>query len=124
MKELLIGIVAGIITGTGMGGGTVLIILLTLLLGIEQTKAQLINLIFFIPTSIAAIIINLKEKRIDKNIAKYVVTLGIIGALIGAYIANKIEVKLLKKMFGIFLFLMAIYEIFRLIKNLNKNKNK
>lgn len=124
MKELLIGIVAGIITGTGMGGGTVLIILLTLLLGIEQTKAQLINLIFFIPTSIAAIIINLKEKRIDKIIAKYVVTLGIIGALIGAYIANKIEVKLLKKMFGIFLFLMAIYEIFRLIKNLNKNKNK
>ena len=58
MKEILIGLVAGIVSGTGMGGGTVLILLLTALCGIEQHIAQATNLIFFIPTSIVAIITN------------------------------------------------------------------
>ena len=52
MKEILIGLVAGIVSGTGMGGGTVLILLLTALCGIEQHIAQATNLIFFIPTII------------------------------------------------------------------------
>ena len=51
MKEILIGLVAGIVSGTGMGGGTVLILLLTALCGIEQHIAQATNLIFFIPTA-------------------------------------------------------------------------
>lgn len=124
MKVVLIGFVAGIITGTGMGGGTVLIILSTLLLGLSQKDAQMLNLIFFVPTSITSIIINLKEKRIDKNIAKYVSILGILGALTGAFIASKIDVGLLKKLFGVFLLIIAINEIIKLIKSMYKNKNK
>ena len=49
MTEVLIGIVSGIVSGTGMGGGTILIFLLTFMLGIEQHVAQATNLIFFIP---------------------------------------------------------------------------
>ena len=60
LKEILIGIVAGIVSGTGMGGGTILIFLLTFLSGIEQHVAQATNLIFFIPTSIVAIIVKIK----------------------------------------------------------------
>ena len=48
MIEILIGIVSGLITGTGMGGGTVLIALLTFVLGLDQHVAQATNLIFFI----------------------------------------------------------------------------
>ena len=65
MVEVLIGIISGTISGTGMGGGTILIFLLTVLCGIEQHIAQATNLIFFIPTSIVAIIVNIKNKNID-----------------------------------------------------------
>ena len=47
MKEIIIGIVSGIVSGTGMGGGTILIFLLTFMCGIEQHIAQATNLIFF-----------------------------------------------------------------------------
>ena len=51
MMEIIIGILSGIVSGAGMGGGTILILLLSFLLGIEQHVAQGANLIFFIPTS-------------------------------------------------------------------------
>ena len=65
MLEILIGIISGIVSGTGMGGGTILIFLLSFMLGIDQHVAQATNLIFFIPTSIVAIIVNVKNKNID-----------------------------------------------------------
>ena len=67
MIEILIGMISGIVSGTGMGGGTILIFLLTFMMGIEQHVSQATNLIFFIPTSIVAIIINIKNKNIDYN---------------------------------------------------------
>lgn len=69
MEKLLIGFVSGIVSGTGMGGGTILILCLSIFLGVNQHTAQATNLIFFIPTSIAAIIINVKEKKINFKIA-------------------------------------------------------
>ncbi len=64
MIEILIGMISGIVSGTGMGGGTILIFLLTFMMGIEQHVSQATNLIFFIPTSIVAIIINIKNNNI------------------------------------------------------------
>lgn len=55
MVEVLIGIISGIVTGGGMGGGTILILLLTLFTGMEQHIAQASNIVFFIPTALAAI---------------------------------------------------------------------
>ena len=81
MQEVLIGLVSGIVSGTGMGGGTVLILLLTLIMGIDQHIAQATNLIFFIPTSISAIIANWKYKLVDKKIALWVSIAGTIGAV-------------------------------------------
>ena len=67
MEKILIGLVSGIVSGTGMGGGTVLIFLLTIMNNVEQHIAQATNLIFFIPTSIMAIIVNLKNNYKTKN---------------------------------------------------------
>lgn len=116
MGEILIGIVSGIISGAGMGGGTILIFLLSFVMGVEQHIAQATNLIFFIPTSIVAIIVNLKNKNIDLKLATIISICGVIGAIIGANIAINIDVGLLKKIFGIFLALVAINEIYSIIK--------
>ena len=71
MTEILISILAGIVTAMGMGGGIILILFLTIFLGIDQKIAQATNLIFFIPTAITTIILNLKNKNIDINRIKY-----------------------------------------------------
>ncbi len=65
MEEVLVGIVSGFVSGMGMGGGTILILCLSMFMGVEQHIAQATNLIFFIPTSIVAIITNIKQKYID-----------------------------------------------------------
>ena len=116
MIEILTGFISGIVSGTGMGGGTILILCLSIFLGIDQKIAQATNLIFFIPTSISAIYINLKEKKINFKIAKIIIFFGIIGAILGATIAKNIDTKVLKKSFGIFLAFIAIHEIYTIFK--------
>ena len=78
MVEILSGFISGIVCGVGMGGGTILILCLSIFCGLDQKIAQATNLIFFIPTSIAAICINIKEKKIDFNVTKIIVLFGII----------------------------------------------
>lgn len=127
MTQIVIGIVAGIVSGTGMGGGTILIFLLTFMLEIEQHIAQATNLIFFIPTSIIAIIVNLKNKNIDMKLAILVSIFGILGAIIGANISIHIDVKILRKCFGAFLTVITmneIYSIFKLYTKEYKNSKK
>lgn len=120
--EILIGLISGIVSGTGMGGGTILIFLLTFILGKEQHIAQATNLIFFIPTSIVAIIVNLKNKNIDMKLAIIISIFGILGAIIGANISINTDVYLLKKIFGYFLAGIAINEIYSILKQYKKTK--
>ena len=104
----------------GMGGGSVLILMLVNFLGIEQHIAQATNLIFFIPTAIIICIVNHKQKLIDYKIGIKIIIFGIIGAYIGAKLASIINSKSLKKYFGIFLLCMEIFEIITLIKEHKK----
>lgn len=122
MIEIIIGLIAGTISGIGMGGGTVLIFLLTTISGLEHHIAQAINLIFFIPTSISAIIVNIKNKNIDFKLAFIISICGIIGAIIGAKISINTNVEDLKKYFGYFLAMIAIHEIYTLIQEYIKRK--
>ena len=122
MIEILIGMISGIVSGTGMGGGTILIFLLTFMMGIEQHVSQATNLIFFIPTSIVAIIINIKNKNIDLKLAIIISIFGILGAIIGSNISAYTDVKILKKCFGVFLIIVAINEIYSIIRLYKKDK--
>ena len=122
MIETIIGLISGIVSGTGMGGGTILIFLLSFLLGVEQHVAQATNLIFFIPTSIVAIIVNIKNKNIDIKLAIIISIFGILGATWGANISIHTDVNLLKKFFGAFLAVIAMHEIYSIAKQYKKGK--
>ena len=122
MLEILIGTISGIISGIGMGGGTVLIFLLTFMLGIEQHIAQGANLIFFIPTSIIAIIVNAKNKNINVKLGIIISLYGILGAIIGANLSIHLDMKILRKYFGIFLLIISAHEIYSIIKQYKKEK--
>ncbi len=105
----------------GMGGGTILILCLTLFRGMEQHSAQGANLIFFVPTAIISIIINAKQKLVDWKVGTIVSIFGIIGALIGAKISVNLDTNKLKLYFGIFLLAISLIEIFTFFK---KEKSK
>ena len=120
--EIIFGIIAGTISSLGMGGGTILILLLSVFLGIEQHVAQATNLIFFVPTSITAIIMNIKNKKINWKISKDIIIYGIIGALFGSYISNYLPNEKLKKLFGIFLLFIAFFQIYEIYSSYTKNK--
>lgn len=125
MIEFFIGILSGIVSSLGMGGGTILILLLTLFLGLDQKAAQGFNLIFFIPTSVLSIIIYLKEKLINIKLASIISFFGVIGAVFGCNIANKIQTQNLKKYFAYFLIIIVIYEIYSFFKEyINKEKKE
>ena len=112
MLEVLTGIISGIVSGMGMGGGTILITILVCFMGIEQKTAQASNLIFFIPTSIVATIVNIKNKEIKWKLALPIAILGVIGAFIGSFIATKIDTSILRKLFAVFLIIIAILEMY------------
>ena len=115
MLEFFTGIISGTISGTGMGGGTILILILSVFVGIEQHIAQATNLVFFVPTAIAAIITTMKEKLINWKIGIPVAISGVIGAIFGAKISVNMDVDRLKKYFGVFLILIAV-SVFSVIK--------
>lgn len=122
--EVFIGLISGVVSGTGMGGGTILIFLLSYVMRIEQHIAQAANLVFFIPTSIVAIIVNLKNKNIDLKLGIIISIFGILGAIIGANISIHIDVLILKRSFGIFLAIITIHEIYSIVKQYKKSKNE
>lgn len=108
-----------------MGGGTILILCLSLFCNMNQHIAQATNLVFFIPTSCAAIFINWKQKLIKWKVAIPICISGCIGAVIGSIISNKMDVNNLRKYFGYFLGLIAILQIYTLIKEyiISKKRN-
>lgn len=105
-----------------MGGGTILILLLSIFMNLDQHVAQATNLIFFIPTAITSVIIGIKNKNINVKEALVIVVSGIIGAIISANISSNLNVKILRKMFGAFLLIIAIYEIYSWFNMYIKNK--
>lgn len=124
MKLILIGIISGIVTGLGMGGGSILILFLTMFMNIAQHAAQAANLIFFIPTSISAIYVYIKNKKVDSKIGLKLLYTVIIGSIIGSYLTKFIDSSSLRKYFGIFVLIVGIIEFIITIKNYIKEKRK
>lgn len=109
----VIGLFSGIISGMGIGGGAILIPALILLTQMNQQTAQGINLLYFLPTAVAALIIHWKNKAVEWKCAWIIGVSGVVGALLGSWIAVGLHSGLLRKMFGWFLLLTGIYEIYK-----------
>ena len=124
MWVALAGFCAGIISGMGIGGGTILIPALLFLTDITQQQAQGINLVYFIPTAVTALITHQKKGNLDWKTAKPLALYGFIGAAAGAFLAVSMESELLRKIFGGFLFLMGLSEIFKKDKKKTDEKGE
>ena len=111
MWYAIVGFFGGIFGGMGMGGGTLLIPLLTLGLGLPQIQAQGINLIAFIPMAIVTLIIHVKNGLIEKSGLMFMIIPAIIISVIFSIIANNIQGENLQKAFGVFLAVLGVIQI-------------
>lgn len=117
IAALLAGLFSGIIGGMGMGGGAVLIIYLTVFQNVEQLKAQGINLLFFIPIASLAVIIYSIKKQIKWQYVLPIAAGGIVGAVAGFFLTDFIGGGFTSRLFGGFLILLGLKELFHKEKN-------
>ena len=100
--DVIVSFLASALAGTGVGGGGLLVIYLTLARGLGQLEAQGINLSFFI-SGAAAVPVHIKKRKIDFPAVIFIGAFGIVGAFLGLTLAQSISPSLLRKFFGIFL---------------------
>ena len=107
---VLFGFLAGIVGGMGMGGGTLLVPLLSFL-DIPQKTIQATNLISFVPMCVVALILHAKNKLIKtKGIGRLTVP-AVVSAVAGAFVAGDTANKVLRIVFGVFLIVVGSWQI-------------
>lgn len=109
----LAGTATGVLSGFGIGGGTLLLIYMTAFAGVEQHLAQGINLLYFLPTAATALPAHFKNGFVDKKTAVPAILAGLAGTAAAAWIATSLDVELLRKFFGAFLIYIGVTELLR-----------
>ncbi len=109
---ILAGVVGGVLGGMGMGGGTLLIPVLTLVLGVDQRVAQAANLIAFLPTSVIALSIHSKQGLVKGEGLFPIIIPAVALSVLGSLLASFLPSELLRKLFGAFLIALAIMQFF------------
>ncbi len=110
---ILASLICGVISGFGIGGGSLLMVWMTAVAGMDQKIAQGINLIYFLPTAIGALIFHIKNKMICWKAVIPAALCGSITAGLCAWIAASMDVDLLRKLFGGFLLVIGFMELFK-----------
>lgn len=103
MLTFICALAAGTLSAWGVGGGTLLLLALTLLLGVDQRQAQTLNLLFFLPAAGAALLFHSRHGELDAAVVRRTAIPGALAALAGAGAAMLVEVDLLRRPFGLFL---------------------
>lgn len=104
----LCGTAGGLLGGMGMGGGTLLIPLLTLALGVEQSVAQGVNLLSFLPMSLIALGVHAGNGLLEREGLGFLVIPALFFSAAAAALAAYLPSVLLRKGFGLFLVLLSV----------------
>lgn len=109
---VLVGAATGVLSGFGVGGGTLLLVYLTAVLGMEQHLAQGINLLYFLPAAALALPAHWKNGYIEKKALLPAIGAGLVCAALAAWVASGMETGLLRRCFGGFLILVGLSQLF------------
>ena len=109
---LAVGAATGVLSGFGVGGGTLLLVYMTAFAGVDQHLAQGINLLYFLPAGLMALPAHVKNGYIEKPVLLPAIGAGLVCAALAAGAATAMEVGLLRKFFGAFLIVVGLMELF------------
>ena len=106
LVPFLAGAATGILSGFGVGGGTLLLIYMTAFAGLPQEQAQGINLLYFLPAAAASLPAHAKNGFLEKPVLLPAIAAGLACAALGAWTAT------LRRLFGVFLLFVGARELF------------
>ena len=106
------GLVCGVLSGLGIGGGTLLMVWMTAVMGIAQKSAQGINLLYFLPTAACALLFHIKNRLIRPHIVLPAILAGCVCAAGTAALATAMDTGVLRRLFGGFLVIVGLTELF------------
>ena len=110
---VLAGAATGVLSGFGVGGGTLLLIYMTAFAGVGQHLAQGINLLYFLPAAATALPSHFKNGYVDRSVAVPAILAGLVATAGGAWLATALNVELLRRLFGGYLLIIGLKELFR-----------
>lgn len=110
--SLTVGVILGFLTGLGTGGGSLLMLWLTLVLHMDPSQARVVNLMFFLPAALIATILNCRQRRVPFKKIILPAAAGCAAALLMASVGQKIDTGNLKKLFGVLLLFTGFRELF------------
>lgn len=108
---LLISTILGFLSGIGIGGGSLLILWLTLIENVPQNTARIVNLLFFIPSACIACLFRWKQGNLNWKTILPAIICGCVSAAIFSWFSTKIDLELLKKLFGGLLLFTGLREL-------------
>ena len=108
---LIIGTVLGFLSGLGIGGGSLLILWLTMILHIDPATARSINLLFFIPSAVVACILRIKQGTLKITPLVPTILVGCAAAALFSWVSIVVDMEILKKLFGIVLIAAGAREL-------------
>lgn len=112
LTGFIAGLLSGIIGSMGLGGGTVLLIYLAAFMGVEQLRAQGINLIFFLPVGLLSVIIYSLKRQIKWKSVLIFAASGLVGAALGTFLSGFVGSHYTRLAFGILLILLGVNAVF------------
>lgn len=98
---------AGILSALGVGGGTLLLLVMTLILGVPQQQAAAVNLLYFLPTAAMGVIAHKRNGLLETKALKSAIPWGTMAAAVGALAATAVDTAILRRLFGAYLLLAA-----------------
>ena len=108
---IVVGSLLGFLAGIGVGGGSLLILWLTIVLNIPQDQARIINLLFFLPSAMIACLFRWKQGKLDLKKTIPAIIGGCVTAILFSLIGQKLDTTFLKKLFGLLLIITGIREL-------------
>lgn len=108
---LCVSTVLGILSGLGVGGGSLLIIWLTLIVHTEYSAAKYINLLFFLPPALLSSVAHIIRKKLPIKKALPAALAGSACSFFFTILSSSWNVEILKKLFGVLLLLTAWREL-------------
>lgn len=112
ISSLIIAAVLGFLAGMGIGGGSLLLLWLTQVAMMHPAHAKILNLLFYIPAALAAILPQIKARRIEVKIILPGLIAGCLSAIIASLISRTLDVTMMKKFLGLLLLAVGLREIF------------
>ena len=109
---LLAGTVLGFLSGLGTGGGSLLLLWLTMVVGMPQQDARMVNLLFYLPAALITLLLRKKQGLLPVKPLLPGMAAGCAAAFLFSRLENILDAVLMKKAFGVLLLFLGIRELF------------